>query len=593
MKKQQNAQEYFIDLFKSYIRNYNKVFSKKYSPSIRELLCDYIELYNDMATSPENQKLINSLKAQLDVMSFYLQNTIIIKSNQKINLQLLKEKIHQVNSISQKDKDNENKNILSEYFAILNICSSLVKSLNKINVYELIITIVVSTQSYKEIDKCTECLINELLYDGYSVRYLQDWYSDMSKIYENDKIGFINSFLELKKPVKEYHIFFTVKSDCDSFLFRHISDVINLNSVNKSDLDSEVSSHLSFNETNRAFEAVLLSMDEYSATDKIIKAFDSYCLIVNLVETKKYEINQKVASICNDIVNKYNIEYNDIKLILPDIDNQEKNDLNDFLKYRKEAYQKKSAMGEIFTIERSLNILKNGNYENDANTLINLWNVLEYILSYYSGGSIISKARNLVPKLMCLYYLKDKLNVFWNTLLMSRRYLQPVEEFIQNSRHDDYPDKYDIFKLINNIEKSGEELSSNFGTNKNILDRKYKEIGAIITRKTKLHDEIKELHEKIEYDIVRIYRTRNILVHSGNITRTNILLKNARLMQYISNLMGVILHYKMKNSNHSISEILYSIPETYTCYLKDCQAFIGESGDKSVVEIFKPTYLFL
>lgn len=55
MDNQQNAQEYFVDLFKSYIRNYNKIFSKKYSPSIRELLSDYIELYNDIATSPENQ----------------------------------------------------------------------------------------------------------------------------------------------------------------------------------------------------------------------------------------------------------------------------------------------------------------------------------------------------------------------------------------------------------------------------------------------------------------------------------------------------------------------------------------------------------
>lgn len=282
-----------------------------------------------------------------------------------------------------------------------------------------------------------------------------------------------------------------------------------------------------------------------------------------------------------------------MKIILPDIDNREKNDLDDFLEYRKEAYQKKIAIGEIFTIERSLNILKNGNYENDANTLINLWNVLEYILSYYSGDSIISKARYIIPKLMCLYYLKDKLNIFWNTLLVSRGYEKPVEDFIQNSKHEAYPDKYDISKLLSNIEKTGGNLSGYFGTNKYILDRKYQELGAMIAGKTKLHEELKELHEKIEYDIVRIYRTRNILVHSGSVTKTNILLKNARLMQYISNLMGVILHYKMKNSNHSISEILYSVPETYNSYLKDCQAYKGNNGNKSVVEIFKPTYLFL
>lgn len=596
MDKQQSAHEYFIDLFKGYIRNYNKIFSKKYSPSIRELLNDYIELYNDIATSPENQKLKNSLKAQLDVMDFFLKDTVLYKSELKTNFDILMKKIETMNSSSKdknKSEDND-KHMPSEYFAILKICSSLLKSLDKLNIYEIIISIVSTTTNYKEIDRCTECLINELLYDGYSIRYLQDWFRDVKGIHGDNTSNLIGEFKTLKKPKKEYDIFFTVKNDCESLDLKHISYKIDLQHIKKDDLDPEVSSHLLFNDLGRAFHAKLKALDEYSATSLIVKAFESYCLIVNLMEEKDFKLNQKIASVCDGTLNKYNIESNDLKIILPNIDTREKNDLDDFLKYRNEVYQNKLETGEIFSIERSLNILKNGNYENDANTLINLWNALEYILSYYSGDSIISKARHIVPKLMCLYYLKDKLNVFWNTLHMSRLYGKPVEEFIHNSTDVKDPDKYDIPKLLTNIKTSGEKLCEHFGTNKYILSRKYQELGMIIERENSLQREIEELHKKIEYDIVRIYRTRNVLVHSGSTTKTDILLKNARLMQYISNLMGVILHYKMINSNHSISEILYSIPETYDCYIKDCKDFKeNENYNKPIEEIFKPTYLFL
>lgn len=595
--KQKNAQIYFVDLFKCYIRNYNKVFCKKYLPSIRELLCDYIELYNDIATSPENQKLKNSLKSQLDVMKFFLNSTVLNKSMLKINLDMLKKKINNVNNGSGEKgrQEDYDKNMSSEYFAILEICSSLLKSLDQINIYELIISIVTSSTSYAEIDNCTECLINELLYDGYSIRYLQDWFRDMQKKYGDDLTLFMQSFIDLKKSKEEYYIYFSVKNDCESLSLKHISDTICLNSKEKSELSQEVAVHLLFNETNRAFEAILRSMDEYSATYQIVSAFESYSLILNLMESKDYSINQKIASISNERINKYNIESNDLKYVLPNIDNdnREKNDLEDFLNYRNQVYRQKLEVGEIFTIQRSLNILKNSNYENDANTLINLWNVLEGMLSYYSGDSIISKARYIIPKLMCLYYLKEKLNVFWNTLQKSRGYEEEVEDFIRESTHETNYDKYDVLKLLTNIINYGEDLCNHFGTNKYILQRKYLELGHIIVGKSNLHEEVSEIHKKIEYDIIRIYRTRNVLVHSGNTTNTNILLKNARLMQYISNLMGVILHYKMKNSNHSISEILYSIPETYDCYLNDCKSFKDNKDCKRAAEIFKPTYLFL
>lgn len=588
--KNDNAKLYFISYFKSFIRNNNKEFSKKYTPSIRELLDDYIELFKDISSSPENKKLENSRKAQLDVMLFHLKHSMYLKSRLKKNLDYLIAKIE----IAIKET---NENLLSSlYFSIFQICNSLLKTLYKISIYETISGIILQCESFREIDNCTELLINELIYDGYSMRYIQEWYTERTKN-SSDNPKFVDEFIEslstLKKEKEDFTIFFTVKNDCEDMPIRYINNCIEMKPIEKEKIIPEIASHLSFNEMNRAYHACIPSIDEYKAASVIVKAFDSYSLIVNLMDSYDYKINEKISAVSADkrVIN-FNIQSNDNKIILPKIDSREHNDLQDFLKYRIAVYENNIITGEISSIERCLNILKNHNYENEENMLINLWNALEYILSYYSGESIISKARFIIPKLMCLYYLKDKLNVFWNTLLTSRNYEDDVKEFIEQSKSDIDPNKYDMNDLLVSIEKKGEILCNRFGTNKQVISRKYFEIGSILACETDLKKEIELLHNKIEYDVVRIYRTRNILVHSGNLTNTNILLKNARLMQYISNLTGVILHYKMKNNNHTIAEILYSIPETYVKYLND----IEKSENKFSIpleEVFKPQYLFL
>lgn len=615
MSELENTKYYFRDVIKSYLQNHNKIFSKKYSPSLRELLADFIELYNDITTSPENKKLKNSIKSQLDVMSFYLRKSILYNTSLKSSLNALYNKIDSLNKQSSDNKKEDgNAKLDAEYYAIYKICTATLKALDKINLYEIIISEVKCAKSYIVIDQCVETLINELLYDGYSIRYLEEWYSCVRNQYENEIENFIDSFCSLKQEKKLYDVYFTITNDNETLPICFISNEIELVSVKKEELPAGLEAKLLFNQTNRALKATLKSLDGYSASDLVIKAFDSYSLIVNIKQNTSYKINHIMAVICGVDIKIFNRQKTDVSIILPrEVKDKDGVLLDDFMKYRNSVYENNLVIAEIFPIERSLNILHNYNYESDENSLISLWNVLEYILGHYSGDSIISKARFIIPKIMCLYYLKDKVNIFWTTLQLSRNHKQPVLDFISESEDENYKGKYDIDKLLNIILSSGEELSENFGTNKYVLSRKYLEIGMLLhipllekqsgdnekdkrnklnAEQKKLKKEIEELHRLIDYDIVRIYRTRNILIHSGNITRTNILLKNARLTQYLNNLMALILHYKMKNSNHSISEILYSVPETYNAYLNDCINYKEGSGITNT-EIVKPKYLFL
>lgn len=57
-----DSKKYFIYAFKRHILNTNKILYKKFLPSIREVLLDYIDIYDDINQNIENKKLQNAKK---------------------------------------------------------------------------------------------------------------------------------------------------------------------------------------------------------------------------------------------------------------------------------------------------------------------------------------------------------------------------------------------------------------------------------------------------------------------------------------------------------------------------------------------------
>jgi hypothetical protein len=591
---QENDKKYFINSFRHFINNTNKEFSRKYAPSIRELLNDYIELHNDILQSPDNDKLLNSYHAQLNVMDIFISKNIFYTNDSIIK--------NDLNFLLNKVKTVKNEKKISISPSLLSFCTSIEKKLQKINLYDYIINLVQKSSVYSIFDSCTETIVNELIYDGYSINYLREWYQTTAKYYKTEVSmnydAFINEFTKFNKSKSEFNIYMTLKNDNTAEIHNWTIDYnMRIEFIDKNILNEETQKHLQFNSTNRAIKVVSKGIDGFSATYQTINAINSYLLIINLTNNSNYFINEKVT-FENTQLNSFdniNTKSNDSDSLLLSMDKREKNDLLDFITYRKEIYDQNIQISEIASIERSLNILKNTSVFNQENRLIELWNVLEYLLSYYSSKSIISKTKDIIPKIMVLYLLKDKLNQFWSLLLSSHHKTDIAEEFLSRSKISANSDRYDTKKLIENINNYDTKLIDQFGYHSIVLNRKYCELGSILNHNCKLTDLIQNTHESIESDILRIYRTRNIIVHSGNISRTNILLKNIRLTQYLSNLTGLILHYKRKNSEHTIKEILYSIPETYNNYLILLKQFDDTSKVNYDIlsEIFKPTYLFL
>ncbi|WP_027339357.1 hypothetical protein [Halonatronum saccharophilum] len=282
------------------------------------------------------------------------------------------------------------------------------------------------------------------------------------------------------------------------------------------------------------------------------------------------------------------MESYDKKVLFSSLAKKEKEDIKDFISYRDRVYMKRLDKKEIFNLQRALNIINNQEEELQENRLINLWAVLEYTLTFHEGLSIISKVKDIIPKLVCLYIFKDKLNIFWYRLFNFKdRKIKIVDDFIEECKQETSEYYYDFEKLTSFILKKGHSLIKDFDFN-DVLKRDIAEIGMILSNSEFRSRFIKIKEEEIRCDLIRIYRIRNILIHSSKEIKSNLDHKSLRLYQYNHSLLGLIIYYKNKNPESTIGEILNSINYTYQKYLQ-----ILDNNDASAKEICKPDYLFI
>ncbi|WP_251861430.1 hypothetical protein [Clostridium sp. Marseille-Q2269] len=314
-------------------------------------------------------------------------------------------------------------------------------------------------------------------------------------------------------------------------------------------------------------------------------------MINYLSDNAEIILNDKiVVKVSDGVYEKLRKEMYDENILFHESERREKGDIKDFILYRDKVYIKKIGVDEIPNIQRAINIIKGQKKQSKENRLINLWSVLEYMLTFHKGDSIIAKAKDIVPKVCCLYVLKDKINLFWNSLnqYKSSSY-KIVGEIIKNCRIDEDEYRYDLEKFINFVSIRGKDIIEEFAFN-DVLKRSIAEIGSLLSDGKIRSGLIKKLSIEVEMDLIRIYRYRNILIHSGNRDIKNINYKTLRLYQYNNNILGLIIHYKKNNPSLTIEEILNSIEYTYEKYINS----IGKKVEKDeLVNICKPKYLFI
>lgn len=583
-----SAKKYFIYGFKDYILNTNKIMTKRHFPSIREVIVDYINMYDERTQDINNKKLENAEKDMINSAKFYLKESIFY---------------HQ--EIYKKEIDLILKSIEGDFAGRKNgyiMCHAFLKKMEKENFYERIVKLLMNTTNYGRVDKIIYSLVSELQYDGYSLSKLDKWYNNELKtrdITQENIDSKIEQFCLLKQNRMEFTFYVTIKLFDKESIYLGNNIVLSKQDIDFLEFPDAIMNYLQISNDTYIYKCKIEAMDVDKALEYLINAFDAYIQMNNYVyfhennKGKTIELGEKI------IVYSSREGYQKVRKVIQDErrifhynEEKEKRDIERFIKYRDRVYEEDISNEEVSNIQRALNIVKGQVTVNKESRIINLWSVLEYMLTFHEGKNIISKVQDIIPKVVTLYAIKDQINMFWSNLLKyEEMQSEVIGEFINNCAKVDDRRKYNLKKLITYILQQGEKLGERLAFN-DVLLRGISSIGDILECAEKREKYIKQIYQEVEYDLVSIYRDRNALVHSGKKTVQDINGKILRLYSYNNSLLGVIIYYKSENPFFTIQEILNSICCTYNYY----QSIISEEVDSDIIKlanICRPSYLFL
>ena len=414
------AKKYFLFAFKKYISNSNGIIAKRFSPSVRELLIDYIEIYEDMMSKSENEKLKKSKMELIQSINFYLKESIFYKEKiYKEEFEYLLNDFENIHAGNIKQAE-ENR--------VYNKCKSLVKKIDNENIYKKLVNVLKNTISYEVVDKVIDAFVSELLYDEISLEYMNNWYtkniSKYQSIINDENINeVLEHFSSLYKEENEFTYYISIKSKeelqekiyLESALILEREDYDNLELIDENSNKNE-KSNLPNGGDNYIYSISIMGKDYFKGLDLSCESIISYFQIVNYTKDEnEITLNDKVViKIADSRYVKKRNEKCDGNILFYNSEKRKKSDIKDFIEYRDKVYLNNIKPDEISNIQRAINIIENQSKQSKENRLINLWSVLEYMLTFHEGSSIISKVKDIIPKVICLYYIKDKINMFWN-----------------------------------------------------------------------------------------------------------------------------------------------------------------------------------
>jgi uncharacterized tellurite resistance protein B-like protein len=574
-----NCKLYLLYEFKKKISNENNSLYQITNPGIQELLDDYIDIYNEI-NKDSNEKLIYAKNDLLESIKHFSQKCTIVKDEKyKREFEIIMEEIDKV--IGNKDDKNENR--------LFRTIAAIKKKIEKDNIFELIINKINTILSFDNIDYIIDEIIGEALYEGYSIEYLSEWFNKnvFLKDANEDNIDIqLHKFVELKKEKEKIDIYISIKGlKIDYHKTINISNDICLTKIDPLRIGEELK-FLSKDGDVVLYTCCILAQDIYKAMQVLYSKFNSYFEVLNFIEEAQPEILEHVVYSQKNVYNNLRYKYDFIDKMFKNIERKEKLDTLDFIKYRDAVLSSNINYEEALTLQRAINITRSNSTVLDENKLISTWTSIEYIVTFNNKTSIISNILNIVPKIISLYYVKEKINIFWNRFDKYKDYNEDIKNFRNSITKENNLDEYDLVKFLEYLKTHDEETADMMKFNM-VLFREINQIGNLIENKN-LIEYLKTKENDIRYDLIRIYRMRNKIIHSGKYQDDNISIKTLRLMKYANHLIALIIYYKRRNPNLTITEILNSIELTYQNHMTNIK---GKKID--MYHICKPKYLFI
>lgn len=589
------CQKYYIFKIRDIVNNSFHTLEEKRT----ECLIQYLELsintYDEYRKALDPSKLKRAYEGLIEGLDFQIQHHPFRK------LDLYKNDfthLHKLIALSESERNKELHNI---YCAM--VC--LKKKLCAADIIGDYILCLEREEVFGEMDILIEALISDLLYKGYSLAYLIEWFKNQQTLFmkNGQDVSIIHNLTELdRQPIGHtIYIKFVIRSDTQLYPALQLL---------QKQFIIEKKEDFSFGNMWRG-EEYYIAHKEYQALD-ITKAVSMAAK--EFGETKElFDMWQGVQGCIRDDQQYGWVENNRLNLIMVKktdnvkmlgyVDSYYKSQMNRFLKLKDDLVNE-----DIKVLERVLYTLNTAKTYKIQNRFLNFWSALEYTLYPFLRYTIIEKARVVVPEVFSLFYIKNKLNIFWARLT---HYLEPREtdselneviQFVRECKdlNDGGYDTQKVIKVFQDEERIGKIIK---GLEKHVvLERETVELQMLITNPYKAIIAIKKYYEAIMHDLNYIYRLRNQLIHSTKGLDDSLEHISMRLYRYVNSVLSTMLYYKEKNGEYTITDILNSIDATYLDYVSTWgdgngkKKSVNQKVELSLQEAYKivrPPYLFI
>lgn len=558
--KKLQSQLYFIYKLNEYFRNYYHVLQNNRMESLQSILKECIVIQNDINNQKgDTTRLEKSLESQFKGLQFWFKTNPIAKHTTiASSIKILIEKL----SVSKTDK-------LTIYHNI----SSLYKRIRQLNLVALHVDIIQQQNlCFSEVDLLLDSIVSELIFEGCSLKYLEEWYS--KNIFKSDQLkkpneDNISTVLDLIKnivpPLQKFSVIFYTWLPTETT--KAFTTKTSTGFLEHSIVDCEKLGIDGYHQTfgnKQQFYTLLTSvnaLDKYKAIEVSLTSVENYLEVYrqlyNKHDFKTISDTHCYLSIDNKTWLKERISSDD-SLFSGRTDAREKDDIKQFIDLRNKLSGQGIYASDILVLERVLFILNKSTELSLENRLLNLWSALEYILAFHHKGSIIQKVIEITPKVLCLYYIKDKMNTLWDRLIRLRDYSKnpalntELDALISECRKELYPDKYVKERFASYLSSDKPLTLYKLLTSKVVIQRDLAEVHELLTKPDRLKERLDFVNQAISHDLTRIYRVRNKIVHSGNQIDDNLEVITGRLYRYLNSMRRPPFNRQVKLTDSSV-----------------------------------------
>jgi hypothetical protein len=167
-EKRLGAQKYFVFKIIEYFRNCYGVLQNKRYDSLIAMCQEIADIQDEINRSKiDTSHLQKSLDSLMEAFKYQWTDHPLIKH------ELLHRDITNIISKIKTEKENDN----DYYITIYNSITSIIKKVNGQKSVRLYIEVIrKEALTYGEIDKMLDSFTGHLLYQGYSLKYLEEWY---------------------------------------------------------------------------------------------------------------------------------------------------------------------------------------------------------------------------------------------------------------------------------------------------------------------------------------------------------------------------------------------------------------------------------